>query len=175
MLKEWSVDLSNSAVDLLQRMLRADPLQRLTLEEILAHPWMCHEVEVDHAVSQARSRNKIESTQLCLEITDSYIIDVHSPDVENGETEHWCVREKSGMVQMTQSTVEELSGVAASCFCIRLIQDHVKAEHVQEVHPCECKSALKMIHYEYGGENSARSNSLDLSQEGGTTDMEDDS
>ena len=34
------VELSPAATDLLQALLRPDPLQRLTLTQILEHPWM---------------------------------------------------------------------------------------------------------------------------------------
>ena len=40
MLTEWDVGLSSDAMDLLQRMLFLDPKDRLSLEQVRAHPWM---------------------------------------------------------------------------------------------------------------------------------------
>ena len=41
MLTEWNVGLSADAMDLLQRMFWLDPLDRLSLEQVWSHPWMC--------------------------------------------------------------------------------------------------------------------------------------
>ena len=40
MLTEWDVGLSSDAMDLLQRMLFLDPKDRLSLDQVRAHPWM---------------------------------------------------------------------------------------------------------------------------------------
>jgi len=40
MLTEWGIGLSSDAMDLLQRMLFIDPKDRLSLDQVLAHPWM---------------------------------------------------------------------------------------------------------------------------------------
>lgn len=40
MLTEWELGLSPDAMDLLQRMLWLDPRDRLSLEQVRAHPWM---------------------------------------------------------------------------------------------------------------------------------------
>mmetsp|Transcript_29858 Transcript_29858/g.59499 ORF Transcript_29858/g.59499 Transcript_29858/m.59499 type:complete len:567 (+) Transcript_29858:178-1878(+) len=40
MLTEWKVGLSADAMDLLQRMFWLDPTDRLSLEQVWAHPWM---------------------------------------------------------------------------------------------------------------------------------------
>lgn len=40
MLIEWQVGLSADAMDLLQRMFWLDPTDRLSLEQVCAHPWM---------------------------------------------------------------------------------------------------------------------------------------
>ena len=40
MLKEWRVHVPDTAVDLIQRMLRVNPYERLSIDEILQHPWM---------------------------------------------------------------------------------------------------------------------------------------
>mmetsp|Transcript_40192 Transcript_40192/g.70727 ORF Transcript_40192/g.70727 Transcript_40192/m.70727 type:complete len:449 (-) Transcript_40192:111-1457(-) len=40
MLTEWQVGLSADAMDLLQRMFWVDPTDRLSLEQVCAHPWM---------------------------------------------------------------------------------------------------------------------------------------
>ena len=40
MLTEWETGLSSDAMDLLQRMLFLDPKDRLSLEQVRAHPWM---------------------------------------------------------------------------------------------------------------------------------------
>ena len=40
MLTEWKVGLSGDAMDLLQRMFWLDPTDRLSLEQVCAHPWM---------------------------------------------------------------------------------------------------------------------------------------
>jgi serine/threonine protein kinase len=39
LLKDWAVTLSPEAVDLLKGLLKADPRERLTLDEVLNHPW----------------------------------------------------------------------------------------------------------------------------------------
>jgi hypothetical protein len=41
MLREWKVGLSADAMDLLQRIFWFDPLDRLSLEQVWSHPWMC--------------------------------------------------------------------------------------------------------------------------------------
>jgi serine/threonine protein kinase len=40
MLTEWEIGLSSDALDLLQRMLFLDPKDRLSLDQVRAHPWM---------------------------------------------------------------------------------------------------------------------------------------
>ena len=40
MLTEWQLGLSADAMDLLQRMFWLDPTDRLSLEQVCAHPWM---------------------------------------------------------------------------------------------------------------------------------------
>lgn len=40
MLTEWELGLSSDAMDLLQRMMWNDPKDRLSLEQVRAHPWM---------------------------------------------------------------------------------------------------------------------------------------
>jgi serine/threonine protein kinase len=40
MLTEWELGISSDAMDLLQRMLWLDPKDRLSLEQVRAHPWM---------------------------------------------------------------------------------------------------------------------------------------
>ena len=40
MLTEWEIGLTSDAMDLLQRMLFLDPKDRLSLEQVRAHPWM---------------------------------------------------------------------------------------------------------------------------------------
>lgn len=40
MLTSWGMDLDPQAVDLVQRILRPNPLDRPTIRQILAHPWM---------------------------------------------------------------------------------------------------------------------------------------
>jgi serine/threonine protein kinase len=40
MLLQWNIIISDEAMDLLQRMLRAEPSHRLTIEQIRSHPWM---------------------------------------------------------------------------------------------------------------------------------------
>mmetsp|Transcript_6899 Transcript_6899/g.7144 ORF Transcript_6899/g.7144 Transcript_6899/m.7144 type:complete len:351 (+) Transcript_6899:264-1316(+) len=40
MLEHWGVYLSAEAIDLLQRMLNRNPSERLTVEQIMEHPWM---------------------------------------------------------------------------------------------------------------------------------------
>jgi len=39
MLQAWELELSDEACDLLQRMLTVNPEERITIEEILQHPW----------------------------------------------------------------------------------------------------------------------------------------
>jgi serine/threonine protein kinase len=40
MLTEWDLGLSPDVMDLLQRMLFLDPKDRLSLDQVRAHPWM---------------------------------------------------------------------------------------------------------------------------------------
>jgi hypothetical protein len=40
MLREWDVDLTPNAIDMLQNMLRVNPDNRLCTEDLLQHPWM---------------------------------------------------------------------------------------------------------------------------------------
>jgi serine/threonine protein kinase len=40
MLTEWEIGISSDAMDLLQRMLFSDPKDRLSLDQVRAHPWM---------------------------------------------------------------------------------------------------------------------------------------
>jgi serine/threonine protein kinase len=40
MLLQWNIIISDAAMDLLQHMLRANPNDRLTIEQIRSHPWM---------------------------------------------------------------------------------------------------------------------------------------
>jgi len=40
MLTEWQVPISPDAKDLLQRMFWLDPADRLSLEQVCAHPWL---------------------------------------------------------------------------------------------------------------------------------------
>lgn len=42
MLTEWQIPISADAKDLLQRMLFADPADRLSLQQVRAHPWMAN-------------------------------------------------------------------------------------------------------------------------------------
>lgn len=42
MLTEWEIGLSSDAMDLLQRMLFIDPKDRLSLDQVRAHPWMAN-------------------------------------------------------------------------------------------------------------------------------------
>ncbi|KAL3942778.1 MAG: hypothetical protein SGBAC_003090 [Bacillariaceae sp.] len=42
MLSEWNIGLSGDAMDLLQRMLFLDPKDRLSLDQVKAHPWMAN-------------------------------------------------------------------------------------------------------------------------------------
>lgn len=39
-LRNWDISLSDEAYDLMQRMLQMKPDKRLTLSEIMAHPWI---------------------------------------------------------------------------------------------------------------------------------------
>lgn len=40
MMTEWEIGISSDAMDLLQRMLFSDPKDRLSLDQVRAHPWM---------------------------------------------------------------------------------------------------------------------------------------
>ena len=42
MLTEWEIGLSSDSMDLLQRMLFLDPKDRLSLDQVRAHPWMAN-------------------------------------------------------------------------------------------------------------------------------------
>ena len=44
-LKSWGIELSEDAGDLMQSMLQLDPRNRLTLAEVLAHPWVNGEAQ----------------------------------------------------------------------------------------------------------------------------------
>ena len=39
-LRNWDIHLSEDAGDLLQSMLQRDPADRLTLAQVMAHPWV---------------------------------------------------------------------------------------------------------------------------------------
>jgi len=39
-LRAWDVELTSEALDLLQRMFRLKPNERLTLAEVMSHPWV---------------------------------------------------------------------------------------------------------------------------------------
>ena len=41
-LKAWDIVLSDEAFDLMQSMLRLNPADRLTLAQVMAHPWVVH-------------------------------------------------------------------------------------------------------------------------------------
>ena len=43
LLNDWGVDLSDDAIDLLQGMLKLNPRDRLTIQEIENHPWCAEE------------------------------------------------------------------------------------------------------------------------------------
>lgn len=43
MLRSWNREVSPMAADMLQKMLREDPRQRLSLEEVKVHPWVLYE------------------------------------------------------------------------------------------------------------------------------------
>ena len=43
MLNQWNRPVSNEAGDLLQRMLREDPKERLSLMEVMDHPWVIND------------------------------------------------------------------------------------------------------------------------------------
>jgi serine/threonine protein kinase len=47
MITTWGYTLSNEVIDLIQRILHPDPLQRLTLQQIIDHPWMHMIMEED--------------------------------------------------------------------------------------------------------------------------------
>lgn len=49
LLRDWGVELSPEGVDLLQNMLQIDPRLRLTIDEVLAHPWFAQPDEPMHA------------------------------------------------------------------------------------------------------------------------------
>lgn len=40
MLRHWNIELSPEAVDLMTRMLKPNPIDRLTISQILSHPWV---------------------------------------------------------------------------------------------------------------------------------------
>lgn len=40
MVAAWGLELSAEVVDLLQRLMRPDPSERISLSEALNHPWM---------------------------------------------------------------------------------------------------------------------------------------
>jgi hypothetical protein len=40
MVNNWGIDMNSEVVDLIQKLLKADPLERLTIDEILSHEWM---------------------------------------------------------------------------------------------------------------------------------------
>ena len=52
MLTEWELGISSDAMDLLQRMLFLDPKDRLSLDQVRAHPWMTAAVPVPISTAQ---------------------------------------------------------------------------------------------------------------------------
>jgi len=55
-LRNWDIRLSKEAGDLLQRMLQLDPRQRLTLKEVMTHPWVLKEEVVGPPPAVGRRR-----------------------------------------------------------------------------------------------------------------------
>lgn len=53
----WDVDLSPGLRDLLQRILRADPKERLSIQEIFRHPWMKQQSSSEKEKFVSRSGN----------------------------------------------------------------------------------------------------------------------
>ena len=60
MLKTWNRPISPLATDLLQSMLRCDPQDRLTLFQVMNHPWVLLDVENDNASGQTSLAETIE-------------------------------------------------------------------------------------------------------------------
>ena len=52
-LQNWGIDLTHDAGDLLQRMLQLNPRDRLTLTEVMNHPWITNP-EVEQPVQSER-------------------------------------------------------------------------------------------------------------------------
>jgi len=52
LLKLWRCKLPEGAVDLLTALLAADPAQRLTIEEVLEHPWLNQRKPIHGGTSQ---------------------------------------------------------------------------------------------------------------------------
>lgn len=50
MVTNWGFDLSTAVLDLIQGILRPDPQDRLTLAQILAHPWMQGQYSLDSSM-----------------------------------------------------------------------------------------------------------------------------
>jgi len=43
LLAQWEIEISPQALDLIQKILRPEPKERLTIEEIMQHPWILEE------------------------------------------------------------------------------------------------------------------------------------
>ncbi len=58
MLKEWEVLLSHDAVDLIQRILKVNPYERLSIDDVLSHPWMRDtDLNQEQEITEGESKN----------------------------------------------------------------------------------------------------------------------
>lgn len=58
--KNWN-NVSEGAKDLVRRMLTVDPAQRITVDGILQHPWICGEAPDTHLAGAHEDRRKLVS------------------------------------------------------------------------------------------------------------------
>ena len=87
--------ISDQAKDLLRQMLRTDPLERLSVDECLKHPWIAererfvpkvHLVETVDELRKFNARRKLKGAVLAAVSSPkwSYLLEVNTPSERNG-------------------------------------------------------------------------------------------
>jgi serine/threonine protein kinase len=86
-----SICLSDDLVDLLQKMLKSDPKERISLDEILEHPWVTN-VEVSLPSKWMEARKEAVDRGVPKQTND---LDVSIRENNDGKNSKWLDEEKS--------------------------------------------------------------------------------